>query len=76
MTLVGSSVNKYRCIARCALTFLSIQNPSISKRCCRCGRECLDNTSEALGIEGTKGLLAKLLERFDECPYCGGKFRA
>ncbi|KAF3891466.1 hypothetical protein GTR04_4170 [Trichophyton interdigitale] len=62
--------------ARCALTFLSIQNPSISKRCCRCGRECLDNTSEALGIEGTKGLLAKLLERFDECPYCGGKFRA
>ncbi|EGD97716.1 hypothetical protein TESG_05117 [Trichophyton tonsurans CBS 112818] len=62
--------------ARCALTFLSIQNPSISKRCCRCGRECLDNTSEALGIEGTKGLLAKLLERFDECPYCGGKFKA
>ncbi|DAA74787.1 TPA_exp: Uncharacterized protein A8136_3103 [Trichophyton benhamiae CBS 112371] len=62
--------------ARCALTFLSIQNPSISKRCCRCGRECLDNTSEAMGIEGTKGLLAKLLERFDECPYCGGKFKA
>ncbi|EFR00453.1 hypothetical protein MGYG_03455 [Nannizzia gypsea CBS 118893] len=62
--------------ARCALTFLSIQDPSVSKRCCKCGRECLDNTSEALGIEGTRGLLAKILERFDECPYCGGKFKA
>ncbi|KAM5483705.1 hypothetical protein MaudMau93_006212 [Microsporum audouinii] len=62
--------------ARCALTFLSIQDPSISKRCSRCERECFDNTSAALGIEGARGLLGKILGRFDECVYCGSRFKA
>ncbi|KAK2861095.1 hypothetical protein FQN49_004549 [Arthroderma sp. PD_2] len=61
---------------RCALTFLSIQDPSISKRCSRCEKECLDDNSAALSKDEPGGLLRKVLNRFDECPYCGSKFKA
>ncbi|KLJ08804.1 hypothetical protein EMPG_15772 [Blastomyces silverae] len=75
---------------RCGLTFLSIQDPSISKRCSVCGGEVLDAElaevpsviepeMETAGGSQAQcqewGLLDVLCETFDICIYCGGKFR-
>lgn len=52
---------------RCGITFLALQDPG-SKECGRCG-------TEYVGGEGEEGsLLRVLLETFDTCVYCGGKF--
>ncbi|KKZ61842.1 hypothetical protein EMCG_03631 [[Emmonsia] crescens] len=76
--------------ARCGLTFLSIQDPSISKRCSVCGGEVLDaelveipslvepDMEAAIEPQPQRqhgGLLDILCETFDTCIYCGGKFR-
>ncbi|PGH00226.1 hypothetical protein GX51_05923 [Blastomyces parvus] len=76
--------------SRCGLTFLSIQDPSISKRCSVCGGEVLDAElvqvpsviEPEMGTGGEspaqcreRGLLDILCETFDTCIYCGGKFR-
>lgn len=88
--------------ARCALTFLPLLEPGISKRCINCKREYLDERchpdirmrlSHRLGpisfsdsdIENTDvvqennghvkhSLASVLFDKFDICPYCGGKF--
>lgn len=88
--------------ARCALTFLPLLEPGITKRCMSCKREFLDEqshpgipmkVSQRLGPinisdsdfepidpaqENRKrvkhSLAAVLFDRFDTCPYCGGKF--
>ena len=60
-------------IARCALTFLPITEPGCSKRCETCDREFLNE--EDLENESIKPSLASFLfDRFDVCPYCGGKY--
>ena len=88
--------------ARCALTFLPLLEPGITKRCFKCERECIDEESH-LGVqmrlsqrssstddiesnveyfdaaqeqtERLKSSLASILfDKFDTCPYCGGKF--
>ena len=92
----------YKPAARCALTFLPLLEPGISKRCFNCKREYLDERShpeirmrlsERLGpisisdsnIENTgaaqedsgrvkHSLASVLFDKFDICPYCGGKF--
>ncbi|OJD28094.1 hypothetical protein ACJ73_00491 [Blastomyces percursus] len=76
--------------ARCGLSFLSIQDPSISKRCSVCGGEVLDaelaevpsviepemeTTGQSQAQCQEGGLLDILCETFDTCIYCGGKFR-
>ncbi|OJD16574.1 hypothetical protein AJ78_03265 [Emergomyces pasteurianus Ep9510] len=76
--------------ARCGLTFLSIQDPSISKRCSGCGGEVLDAelveapfliepemeaTGESQPLRQHGGLLDILCDTFDTCIYCGGRFR-
>ncbi|KAL2375294.1 hypothetical protein RJ035_001771 [Blastomyces gilchristii] len=76
--------------ARCGLTFLSIQDPSISKRCSVCGGEVLDaelaevpsviepemeTAGESQAQCQERRLLDILCETFDTCIYCGGKFR-
>ncbi|KAI1918992.1 hypothetical protein LOZ58_006538 [Ophidiomyces ophidiicola] len=65
---------------RCGITSLSIQNPSISCFCSRCGQEYLDRSrlvAESILPEdhGQKRLLSKILNVFDTCIYCQGKFR-
>ncbi len=59
--------------ARCGISFLAIQEPGISKYCSRCGKEFLDLAK----LEPHEGpsLSHALLEEFDVCPYCRGKFR-
>ncbi|KAL1966168.1 hypothetical protein VTN77DRAFT_4720 [Rasamsonia byssochlamydoides] len=82
---------------RCALTFLAIQEPGISKFCSLCGTEFLDitnreeeattDTANGAGNPITIGekepeepvkdslyLYDTVVEFFDTCPYCGGKF--
>ena len=77
-------------IVRCALTFLAITSPGLSKRCERCGREFLNEHFEpvkddtALTIhddDDHRGAMALqpslacwLYRKFDICPYCCGKF--
>ncbi|KAI1909894.1 hypothetical protein LOZ53_004432 [Ophidiomyces ophidiicola] len=65
---------------RCGITSLSIQNPSISCFCSRCGQEYLDRSrliAESILPEdyGQKRLLSEILNVFDTCIYCQGKFR-
>ncbi|RMZ88265.1 hypothetical protein DV736_g4503, partial [Chaetothyriales sp. CBS 134916] len=57
---------------RCGLTFLSIQEPGLSKYCARCGKEFLD-TSKFEAAAGPSLALA-LFEEFDVCPYCQANF--
>lgn len=74
---------------RCALTFLAITRPGISKYCERCGKEFLNEHVEPTGETHTAGnsgetpcnltdrqpsLACWLFQRFDVCPYCGGKY--
>ncbi|OAX82506.1 hypothetical protein ACJ72_03143 [Emergomyces africanus] len=76
--------------ARCGMTFLSIQDPSISKLCSVCGCEVLDAelievpsliepemgaADKSRPVRQQVGLLHVLCETFDACIYCGGKFR-
>ncbi|KAG5295467.1 zinc-finger of transcription factor IIIC complex domain-containing protein [Histoplasma capsulatum G186AR] len=76
--------------ARCGLTFLSIQDPSISKRCSVCGSEVLDAElvdfpsviGPGMGAAGGsqpqrphERLIDILCDAFDTCIYCGGRFR-
>jgi hypothetical protein len=69
--------------ARCALTFLPILEPGFSKRCADCGREYLNEQLHpgiatdyaASSQESTPSLAATLFDRFDTCPYCGGRFQ-
>ncbi|ODH45987.1 hypothetical protein GX48_07934 [Paracoccidioides brasiliensis] len=98
--ICGSGINWYspdesQCteghvFTRCGLTFLSIQDPSISKRCSGCSGEVLDAdliecpSSIELEAETAGGgvqsqrrsekLLDILCGTFDTCIYCGGKF--
>ena len=63
--------------ARCNLTFLSIQEPGISKFCSQCETEYLDEDS----IDSSYGsdlvrTFQTLSDAFDVCIYCGGKFRS
>lgn len=63
-------------IVRCNLTFLSIQEPGVSKFCSDCGTEYLDGA--LLGShydEDVRTTCQMLCDAFDVCIYCGGKFR-
>lgn len=60
---------------------MSITDPFLTCQCSRCGAEYYDE--RALLQEGhlsedeePKRLLRKILERFDTCIYCHGKFKA
>lgn len=81
------------------MTFLAIQEPSVSKFCSLCGTEFLDisddreeeeataDAANGAGKDDTGGkeqeesekgslsLYERVIEFFDTCPYCGGKFR-
>jgi DNA-directed RNA polymerase subunit RPC12/RpoP len=68
---------------RCGVSFLSIQDPYSSRPCARCGKEVLKAEALRQGVqqperpaEATTNLLDVLLDKFDTCEYCGGKFRA
>ncbi len=58
---------------RCAISFLAIQEPGISKYCSQCGKQFLDLWK----LESPSGpcLVQALFEEFDVCPYCQGRFR-
>lgn len=58
---------------RCNLTFLCIQQPGISKYCSGCERQFL--CSLKLGPHAIESVIMNLLDRYDACPYCKGKFR-
>lgn len=88
--------------ARCALTFLPLLEPGITKRCISCKREFIDEWShpriemklsqrlgpinisdrdlQSTGAAQENGELVRhslasvLFDKFDTCPYCGGKF--
>ncbi|ODM22458.1 hypothetical protein SI65_00046 [Aspergillus cristatus] len=76
-----NSIHESQCanghvFARCNLTFLSIQEPGVSKFCSDCGTEYLDG--DLLGShydEGVRTTCQTLCDAFDVCIYCGGKFR-
>lgn len=61
---------------RCGLSFLSIQEPRISKYCSFCRTEALDEEYVAIA-RGRKlcKLASGLFETFDTCLYCAGKFQ-
>lgn len=61
---------------RCGLSFLSIQEPGISKYCSFCRTEALDEEYVAT-TRGRKlsKLASDLFETFDTCLYCAGKFQ-
>ena len=67
-------------VARCALTFLPILEPGLSKQCADCGREYLNEMlhpeiqQESLIPGSTPSLANLLFDKFDTCPYCGGKY--
>ena len=57
---------------RCNLSFISLQEPGISKYCSGCERQFL-NISKLGPPMGS--LTFQLFDAFDVCPYCGGKYR-
>lgn len=59
--------------SRCSLSFISIQEPGISKYCSACERQFL-NISKLRPHLG-QCLTSKLFDEFDVCPYCRGRFR-
>jgi Putative zinc-finger of transcription factor IIIC complex len=75
-------------IARCALTFGSIQRPGISKYCGICGKQYIDerkfsfdvtspqqSPADSEGPEDASITLAQVvLSAANRCIYCGGKF--
>lgn len=71
-------------VGRCALTFIAITAPNISKLCERCDRTFLterygpyaEELAAATGEEPARSpsLADRLFKHFDTCPYCGGKF--
>ena len=62
--------------ARCKLTFLSIQEPGVSKFCSDCGLEYLDgDLLNSHYYEDVRSTCQMLCDAFDVCIYCGGKFR-
>lgn len=77
--LLRSPVSRYGLTpstARCNLTFLSIQEPGVSKFCSDYGTEYLDG--DLLGShydEDVRTTCQILCDAFDVCIYCGGKFR-
>lgn len=58
---------------RCSLSLISIQEPSISKRCSGCNRQFLD-IPKLRPLEGPS-LAQELFDEFDVCPYCKGKYQ-
>lgn len=70
LSLAGYQVTHADLIVRCNLSFLSIQDPGISKVCSNCGTEYL---SEEL-VEPSR-IYRMVSDAFDTCIYCGGKFR-
>ena len=104
MTLPSYFVHLYLTshTARCALTFLPLVEPGITKHCINCQREFFDEQShpgiymklsQQLGpinindsnVEYIRAaqenkrlvkhsLASVLFDKFDTCPYCGGKF--
>ena len=75
-----SCFNRHPLGGRCAITFLPILAPGLSKLCSDCHRQFINELAhpELINAESASdnGLcLAKLLlEWFDTCPYCDGKF--
>jgi len=59
--------------SRCSLSFISIQEPGISKYCSGCERQFL-NISKLRPHPG-QCITSKLFDEFDVCPYCRGRFR-
>lgn len=57
--------------ARCNLSFLSIQEPGITKTCSNCGTEYLNEEQ----IQPAQGIYELISNAFDTCIYCDGKFR-
>ncbi|KAJ5758329.1 uncharacterized protein N7511_007023 [Penicillium nucicola] len=61
---------------RCGLSFLTIQEPGISKFCSVCQTEYIDEDSLALARGGKLSrTFSEVFETFDTCLYCGGKFQ-
>lgn len=58
---------------RCSLSFVSIQEPGISKYCSGCGKQFLDLAK--LGPVEGQSLSRALFDTFQVCPYCQAKFR-
>ncbi|KAJ5593819.1 uncharacterized protein N7459_000027 [Penicillium hispanicum] len=62
--------------SRCGLSFITIQEPGLSKYCSGCGTECFDEDLMSRMRDGRLGrLFAKTFEAFDTCIYCGCKFQ-
>ncbi|KAJ5125158.1 Transcription factor IIIC zinc-finger [Penicillium atrosanguineum] len=61
-------------LARCGLTFLTIQEPGVSKYCSGCRTEYMDEALVAHVFNGQ--LFQELFETFDTCLYCDAKFQA
>lgn len=64
-----------RYLVRCNVTFLSIQEPGVSKVCPRCETESLSEALVGKGEDVVGSIFGVLLDAFDMCVYCGGKFR-
>ncbi|OJJ45563.1 hypothetical protein ASPZODRAFT_152616 [Penicilliopsis zonata CBS 506.65] len=61
---------------RCALTFISIQDPGISKFCSSCGAEYIYEGLIKPATATDLGPLYQIVsDTFDTCVQCGGKFR-
>ena len=65
---------------RCQITFLPLLEPGLSKRCSDCYRQYFNELvhPEMMGEdsepENKQCLVRRLLDWFEICPYCGGKF--
>ena len=57
------------------MTFLSIQEPDISKICALCGSESLNEDLVGNKDEIAGSMFEAILDAFDTCLYCGEKFR-
>ncbi|KAK6436062.1 hypothetical protein LTR95_007755 [Oleoguttula sp. CCFEE 5521] len=66
--------------SRCALTFLSIQEPGQSKRCRLCDVQCLNEYALLMPDKTTgnshEDFARVLFTACNKCLYCGGKFVA
>ena len=59
--------------SRCSLSLIAIQKPRISKYCTKCERQFLN--SSKLGPRPDRNLIATIMDNFDVCPFCQGKYR-
>lgn len=68
----GQCINGH-IFTRCSLSFVTIQEPGISKYCAQCGKQFLD--LRKFDISSGPSLSQALFTKFDVCPYCNGKYR-